>query len=110
MSYFEHFWLLLATVGLCAITFISRSFFLLMPSTFKFSPLMQRALRYAPTAAIMTVIAPSILMHDQALDFSWHNNALIASFAAAMVFLWKNNLLLMIVVGMVVFTCLRLYL
>lgn len=83
--------------------------FLLMPSSFNFPPFIQRALRYAPTTAIMAVIAPSILMHEQTLDFSWHNNALIASIAATIIFLWRKSLLMMIVVGMLVFTILRLY-
>lgn len=109
MTYFEHFWLLLATFGLCAVTFISRSFFLLMPSSFKFSPLMQRALRYAPTTAIMAVIAPSILIHERVLDFSWHNSALVACIIAGIIFLWRKSIVLMIMMGMLVFTLLRLY-
>lgn len=109
MSLFDHVWLIVAIFGLGAVTAITRSFFLLTPAAFEFSPLIQRALRYAPTCAIMAVIAPSILMQNHAVDFSWHNKALIATLIASAVFVWKQNLLLMIAVGMAVFTVLRLY-
>lgn len=108
MNWTDHIWLILAVIGLCAVTFVTRSFFLLTPSTFAFSPLVQRALRYAPTAAIVAVISPEILMQHGQIDITWHNKALIASVIASLVFLKKQSLLLMITVGMLVYTALRL--
>lgn len=108
MSMSDHIWLLSAVLGLCVVTFVTRSFFLLTPTTFAFSPLVQRALRYAPTAAIVAVISPEILMQHGQIDITWHNKALIASIVASLVFLKKQSLLLMITVGMLVFTALRL--
>ena len=53
MSWGQHAWLLTAIIGLCAVTVVTRSFFLLTPSRFEFSRGIQRALRYAPPVAIM---------------------------------------------------------
>ncbi len=109
MDVFDHVWLIAATLGLCAVTFVTRSFFLLTPSAFVFPPLIQRALRFAPTAAITAVIAPEIFMQAGHVDVSWHNKALIACVIASIVFVIRQNLLLTIFVGMLVFTVLRLF-
>lgn len=108
MSLMAHLWLWAAVVGLSVVTFVSRSFFLLTPASFEFPSLVRRALKYAPMAAIMAVIAPDILMQSGQVDLSFHNKALIASMVAGVVFVWQQSLLLMIVVGMLVFTALRL--
>ena len=109
MDVFDHVWLIAATLGLCVVTFVTRSFFLLTPSAFVFPPLIQRALRFAPTTAITAVIAPEILMQAGHVDVSWHNKALIACVVASVVFIIRQNLLLTIFVGMLVFTVLRLF-
>lgn len=108
MIWENHLWLVVAILGLCAVTIVTRSFFLLTPASFEFSPLAQRALRFAPAAAIAAVIAPEILMHETVIDFTWHNRALIASIVASGVFIWRQSLVLTIIVGMLVFTALRL--
>ena len=109
MDVFDHVWLIAATLGLCVVTFVTRSFFLLTPSAFVFPAFVQRALRFAPTAAITAVIAPEILMQAGHVDVSWHNKALIACVVASVVFIIRQNLLLTIFVGMLVFTVLRLF-
>ena len=57
---------------------------------------------------IAAVIAPDILMHQEVIDVTWHNRALIASVIAGGAFVWRQSLVLTIVVGMLVFTALRL--
>lgn len=109
MSLSDHIWLIVAIAGLCVVTIVTRSFFLLTPAAFQFPLIIQRALRYAPTAAIMAVIAPSVLIQHNVVDFTWHNKALIATVIASGVFVWRQNLLLMIAVGMAIFTVLRLF-
>lgn len=112
MSWENHLWLWIAILGLSVVTVVTRSFFLLTPASFEFSPLVQRALRFAPAAAIAAVIAaviaPDILMHQEVIDVTWHNRALIASVIAGGAFVWRQSLVLTIVVGMLVFTALRL--
>ena len=108
MSWENHLWLWIAILRLSVVTVVTRSFFLLTPASFEFSPLVQRALRFAPAAAIAAVIAPDILMHQEVIDVTWHNRALIASVIAGGAFVWRQSLVLTIVVGMLVFTALRL--
>ena len=108
MAIWDQVWLILVVLGLCVVTFVTRSFFLLTPSSFVFPPLIQRALRFAPTAAITAVIAPEILLQGGHVDVTWHNKALIACIVASVVFLIRQSLLLTICVGMLVFTVLRL--
>ena len=108
MGWEHHLWLWIAILGLSVVTVVTRSFFLLTPASFEFSPLVQRALRFAPAAAIAAVIAPDILMHQEVIDVTWHNRALIASVIAGGAFVWRQSLVLTIVVGMLVFTALRL--
>ncbi len=109
MSWGQHAWLLTAIIGLCAVTVLTRSFFLLTPSRFEFSHGIQRALRYAPTVAIMAVIAPDILMHQGQVDLTWRNPELLAGIAAVVVFAWRNSFILALLVSMGLFTMLRLY-
>ena len=87
MVIWDHVWLILATLGLCVVTFVTRSFFLLTPSAFVFPAFIQRALRFAPTAAITAVIAPEIFMQAGHVDVSWHNKALIACVVASVEFI-----------------------
>lgn len=109
MNWGHHLWLWTAVLGLCAVTVLTRSFFLLTPSRFEFSNSIKRALRYAPTVAIAAVIAPDILMHQGRVDFTWHNSELFAAVAAVLVFLWRHSFIWALLAGMVVFTLFRVY-
>ena len=67
MSLMNHLWLLIAVAGLMVVTLLTRGFFLLTPERFAFPSSVQKALRYAPTIAIMAVIAPDIfIQHGRA--------------------------------------------
>lgn len=109
MNWGQHVWLWAAVIGLCAVTVLTRSFFLLTPSRFEFSSGVKRALRYAPTVAIAAVIAPDILMHQGRVDLTWHNPELLAGITSVLVFLWRHSFIWALLAGMVVFTGFRLY-
>ena len=109
MNWGQHVWLWAAVIGLCAVTVLTRSFFLLTPSRFEFSSGVKRALRYAPTVAIAAVIAPDILMHQGRVDLTWHNPELLAGITAVLVFLWRHSFIWALLAGIVVFTTFRLY-
>ena len=109
MNWGQHVWLWAAVIGLCAVTVLTRSFFLLTPSRFEFSSGVKRALRYAPTVAIAAVIAPDILMHQGRVDLTWHNPELLAGITAVLVFLWRHSFIWALLAGMVVSTTFRLY-
>ena len=81
----------------------------MLPARFNLPPQMERALRYAPTVAIMAVIAPDILMHQGQVNLTWHNPELLAGIVAVAVFAWRNSFILALLVSMGLFTMLRLY-
>ena len=109
MSAMNHFWLLIAVAGLMVVTVVTRSFFLLTPERFAFPNSVQKALRYAPTIAIMAVIAPDILMQHGRTDFTWHNPALLAAVVSGLVFVWRHSLIYALLSGMAVFALLKYY-
>ena len=105
----NYFWLLIAVAGLMVVTVVTRSFFLLTPERFAFPNPVQKALRYAPTIAIMAVIAPDILMQHGRADFTWHNPALLAAVVSGLVFVWRHSLIYALLAGMAVFALLKYY-
>lgn len=70
----------------------------------------QHALRYAPAAALAAIVAPDLLLSHGELALSWMNPKLMAGLGAAMFFLATRHLLGTIIVGMGLFTLLRIVL
>ena len=69
---------------------------------------LKRALRFVPVAVLSALCAPMVLIQDNQWALSFSNVYLIASIVAILV-AWKSrHLLLTIVVGMLVFTTLKL--
>jgi branched-subunit amino acid transport protein len=99
------------TIGLMTIaTILTRSSFFLLGHAVKLPPKVQHALRYAPAAALAAIVAPDLLMSDGVLQLSWMNPKLMAGIGAAVFFLMTRRLLGTIVVGMALFTLLRIML
>lgn len=99
------------TIGLMTIaTVLTRSSFFLLGHAVKLPPKVQHALRYAPAAALAAIVAPDLLMSDGVLQLSWMNPKLMAGIGAAVFFLMTRRLLGTIVVGMALFTLLRVML
>ena len=98
----------IAGFGLMLVTIATRgSFFMLKPSI-ELSPRLERALRYAPACAIAAVVAPGILTRDRELYLAAGNHKIWAVLAASAVCLKYRNMVAMMLVGMAVFTALRL--
>ncbi len=99
------------TIGLMTIaTILTRSSFFLLGHAVKLPPKVQHALRYAPAAALAAIVAPDLLMSDGVLQLSWMNPKLMAGIGAAVFFLMTRRLLGTIVVGMALFSLLRVML
>jgi branched-subunit amino acid transport protein len=99
------------TIGLMTIaTILTRSSFFLLGHAVKLPPKVQHALRYAPAAALAAIVAPDLLMSDGVLQLSWMNPKLMAGIGAAAFFLMTRRLFGTIVVGMALFTLLRVML
>lgn len=99
------------TIGLLTLaTIITRSSLFLLGHAVKLPPKVVHALRYAPAAALAAIIAPDLLVQDGALNLSLLNPKLLGAIAAAIFFLSTRHLLGTLVVGMLVFSLLRVYL
>lgn len=101
-------WLTIALLTVA--TILTRSSFFFLGHAVKLPPKVQHALRYAPAAALAAIVAPDLAMVDGALQLSWMNPKLIAGIGATAFFLATRHLLGTIVVGMAVFTLLRVIL
>lgn len=108
-------WTLVISIGLGAITVISRCFFFLSERKIGLPAWIERGLQYAPTAALTAVIAPEVLMKNGA-PITTLADARIwgALVAAAYFFIMRHHnpthsgVLGTIVVGIAVFMPLRL--
>jgi branched-subunit amino acid transport protein len=92
-------------------TLVTRSSFFMLGDAVKLPDWMRHALRYAPAAALAATIAPDILMvpGDAGLPtLSLLSPKLLAAAGATAFFIAKRHMLGTIVVGMGLFTVLRL--
>lgn len=97
-----------AIVGLVVGTVLTRSSFFVLPARIELPLWLERALRYAPACALAAIIAPGVLAHGRHVTISWGNEQLWTLVVATVVFARTRNMLAMMVVGMSVFTVLRL--
>ena len=88
-------------------TILTRSSFFLLGNTVKFPPKVQHALRYAPAAALAAIVVPDLLLSGGTVTVSLANPKLLAGVGAAVFFVATRHLLGTIVVGMALFTLIR---
>ncbi|HEY1996381.1 AzlD domain-containing protein [Paraburkholderia sp.] len=98
----------LAVFGMMFVTALTRAMFLIGGERTVLPERVQRMLRYAPAAALAAVILPDVLVTPEGLSFSLANHEFYATLAGLGWYLWRRTMLGTIVVGMVVFTVLRL--
>ena len=89
-------------------TFIARSGFWLVGHRINLPARVQQALRYAPACALAALIIPELLSDHSGIDFSAPHPKLLAGIAATLFFMLRKNMLQTIVLGMAVYTVLRL--
>ena len=106
-----HDWpyLLAAIAGLTVVTVATRASFFMLPARIELPATVERALRYAPACALAAIIAPGVLARDHEVVIGWGNHQMWAVIAAAAVFARTRNMTAMMVVGMGLFTVLRLF-
>lgn len=91
-------------------TVLTRGAFLLLGNRLELSKKVRRALHYAPAAALIAIVVHSLLFDSRGtLALNIHNHHLLAAIAAGVYFWFTRQMLGMIMLGMVVFTFLRLY-
>jgi len=101
-------YLIAAIAGLTLVTVATRSSFFMLPARIELPANLERALRYAPACALTAIITQGVLARDHQPYVSVHNYQMWAILAAALVFATTRNMIAMMVVGMAVFTVLRL--
>lgn len=102
----EEIWITIALLTVA--TIVTRSSFFLLGNAVKLPPKVRHALRYAPAAALAAIVAPDLLTSGGGVDVSLANPKLWAGVGATAFFLLTRHLLGTIVVGMALFTLLRL--
>jgi branched-subunit amino acid transport protein len=96
----------LTIIGLMVVTFVTRGFFLLFGHRAELPDSLVSALRYAPAAALIAIIAPEVFLARGEV-FDPLNPSLWGGLTALGVFLLSRGMVLTIVAGMLVFTAVR---
>lgn len=97
----------LIILGLAVVTVLARSFFLLSSRPWSLPHWAQRALQYAPIAALSAVVVPEVLLLQGQWPGTWQDARPYGALAGALVFFWRRDVLLTIVAGMAVYVPLR---
>ena len=98
-----------AIFGLTIVTISTRGSFFVLPARYSMPVRIEKALRYAPGCALAAIVLPSVLVRSGHVYLHVDNYQLWAVLVASAVFAVKRNLLLMMGIGMLIFTLLRLY-
>ena len=99
-------WALIA--GAALVAFLSRAIFIVPGSHLRLPATAERALRYAPAAALMAIIVPDLAFVHGALSMSIENPKLIAGLVAFGLAVATRSILLTLIGGMLVLAAARL--
>ena len=99
----------LAIFGMTFVTAVTRALFLIGGERTVLPARVQKMLRYAPAAALAAVVLPDVLATPDGLSFAPSNHEFYAALAGLAWFLWRRSMVGTIVVGMIVFTLLRVF-
>lgn len=95
------------TLGMAAITFLTRSFFLWPKQDLPMPKWLREGLHYAPVAALSAVVAPELVMTQGHLVTTWHDARIFGAVAGLAYYAWKHSLFGTIVCGTGVMLALR---
>ncbi|BDB23205.1 membrane protein [Cupriavidus sp. TA19] len=98
----------IALVGMAVVTVLTRAFFLMAGEHVSVPDRIQRALRYAPAAALAAIILPDLMTWQGHFTVALSNYKLVAGVVATAFYLLTRRMVGMIAVGMAVYTALRL--
>ncbi len=102
----------LLVIGMTLVTAWSRSFFLMLGERIKISPLALEAIRFAPLAAMIAILAPEIFLPANATSvaqFDIHLPNIWGGIAALVAFYFSRKMVFTLAVGMAVFTAIRFW-
>lgn len=90
-------------IGLMVVTLITRSFFLLIGERMELSETVQNALRYAPAAALVAIIAPEIFVTQTLSPSAVTTPQFWGGLASFLAFLVTRSMFFTIILGMLTF-------
>ena len=103
-------WTIAVILGLACVTVITRCFFFILDRAWTLPAWADRALQYAPVAALAGVIAPEIVMAGGQFVTTWQDARLYAAPVGALLYFWRRSVLVTIAGGMAVYLPLHLVL
>jgi len=99
-------WIVIAALTLS--TFLTRATFWLVGHHITIPKRVSEALRYAPACALAAIIVPDLLIRSDHIEVSLTNPQLVSGIIAGAFFLYKRSMLGTIMLGMAVFTVVRI--
>jgi len=99
-------------IGLAAVTFVSRSFFILLGNRIKVSEWVLETIRYAPLAALIAILAPEIFLPlgaSSVMEFNLRLPNIWGGMAAMIAFYFSKKMIPTLVIGMAVYTAARFW-
>jgi branched-subunit amino acid transport protein len=101
-------WTLAIILGLAAVTVITRCFFFILDRPWALPAWAQRALQYAPVAALAGVVLPEVVMTNGQLVATVFDARVFAAAAGAALYYWRHSVLQTLIGGMAVYLPLHL--
>ena len=101
-------WTVAVILGLACISVLTRCFFFILDKPWALPDWADRALQYAPVAALAGVVAPEVVMQSGHFVATWQDARLFAGPAGALLYFWRKSVLLTIGGGMLVYLPLHL--
>ena len=99
-------------IGMIVVTFISRSFFILLGNRIKISEWALETIRYAPLAALIAILAPEIFLPlgaSSIAEFNLRLPNIWGGIAAMIAFYFSKRMIPTLVIGMAVYTAARFW-
>ena len=101
-------WTLAVIAGLACVTVLTRCFFFILDRSWTLPGWAERALQYAPVAALAGVILPEVVMTGGSLVATWQDARLFGAVVGAALYFWRRSVLLTMAAGMAVYLPLHL--
>jgi branched-subunit amino acid transport protein len=102
------FWTLGVIAGLAGVTVLTRCFFFILDRSWALPQWAERALQYAPAAALAGVVLPEVVLTQGALAVPWTDARCYAALAGALLYALRRSVLLTMLGGMAVYLPLHL--
>lgn len=93
----ENLWIIL---GMAVVTYATRASLLLAGGRVQLPPRLHQALRYLPVALLTAIIAPELLVRNDALAVTWRNDYLWAGIVCIVVAWRTKNVLWTVLTGL----------